>query len=209
MTILKLLSSSQGQKGNEANIELARQISLTNNKNAVKELVENLVNKDKNIQGDCLKTLYEIGYLKPELIADYYSEFIKLLTSKNNRLVWGSMIALATITDLKHKEIFGSLNEIIEVINKGSVITIDNGVDILAKLNKYDRYFDTTDPLLIDQLWECPIKQLPMYIEKSMKSLNKQNREMYATIIEKRKHECENDSQTKRLEKSLKEINKH
>lgn len=206
MTIIKLLSSSQGQKGNEANIELARQISLTDNKNAVKELLENLVNKDKNIQGDCLKTLYEIGYLKPELIADYYSEFIKLLTSKNNRMVWGSMIALATITDLKHKEIFSSLKEIIEVINKGSVITIDNGVDILAKLNKHDRYFNTTDPLLIEQLWKCQIKQLSQYIEKSQVSINKKNKEIYQTIIEKRKSECENESQLKRLEKLLKQI---
>ncbi len=209
MTIIKLLSSSQGLKGNEANIELAKQISATENKNAVKELVENLTNKDKNIQSDCIKTLYELGYLKPGLIANYYTEFIKLLTSKNNRLVWGGMIALATIVDLRHKEIFNSLKEIMDVINKGSVITIDNGIDILAKLNKHDRYFNTTDPLLIDQLWKCPIKQLPMYIEKSIKSINKQNKEIYATIIEKRKHECENDSQTKRLEKSLKEINKH
>lgn len=209
MTIIKLLSSSQGLKGNEANIELAKQISATDNRNAVKELIENLTNKDKNIQSDCIKTLYELGYIKPELISDYYNEFIKLLQSKNNRLVWGSMIALATIADLRHKEIFASLNEIVEIINNGSVITIDNGVEILAKLNKYDRYFNTTDPLLIDQLWKCPIKQLPMYIEKSMKSINKQNKEIYATIIEKRKHECESDSQIKRLEKSLKEINKH
>jgi len=58
MTVLKLLSSTQGLKGNEANIALARQISLTDNKNAVKELVDNLDNEDKNIQSDCIKTLY-------------------------------------------------------------------------------------------------------------------------------------------------------
>ncbi len=208
MTVLKLLSSTQGLKGNEANIALARQISLTDNKNAVKELVDNLDNEDKNIQSDCIKTLYELGYLKPELIADYHAEFIKLLTNKNNRLVWGGMISLATIVDLRHKEIFTSLKEIMETVNNGSVITIDNGVEILSKLNKYDKYFNTTDPLLIDQLWECPIKQLPMYIEKSLASINKLNKEIYQTIIEKRKTECDKDSQTKRLEKSLKQINK-
>lgn len=209
MTIIKLLSSSQGKKGNEANLELVKQISVTGNRNAVDELVENLSNKDKNIQSDCIKTLYELGYIKPELIADYCTEFIKLLSSKNNRLVWGGMIALATIADLRHKEIFAALKEIVEVINKGSVITIDNGVEILTKLNKHDRYFNTTDPLLIDQLWKCPIKQFPMYIEKSIKSINKKNKEIYATIIEKRKQECEKDTQIRRLDKSLKEINKH
>ena len=209
MTIIKLLSSSQGKKGNEANLELVKQISVTGNRNAVDELVENLSNKDKNIQSDCIKTLYELGYIKPELIADYCTEFIKLLSSKNNRLVWGGMIALATIADLRHKEIFAALKEIVEVINKGSVITIDNGVEILTKLNKHDRYFNTTDPLLIDQLWKCPIKQFPMYIEESIKSINKKNKEIYATIIEKRKQECEKDTQIRRLDKSLKEINKH
>jgi len=209
MSVIDLLSSSLGQKGNEANITLAKQISLTDNKEAIQELVRNLANKDKNIQSDCIKTLYELGYLKPEIIADYHNEFLKLLDNNNNRLVWGGMIALATIVDLRHKEIFASLNEIMKTINKGSVITIDNGIEILAKLNKHDKYFNTTDPLLIEQLWKCPIKQLPMYIEKTMKSITKQNKEIYATIIEKRKHECESDSQKKRLEKSLKEINKH
>jgi hypothetical protein len=207
MTIIKLLASSQGLKGNEANITLANQISLTDNTTAVKELVDNLDNKNKNIQSDCIKTLYELGYLKPELIADYHAEFIKLLANKNNRLVWGGMIALATIVDLRHTEIFTSLKEIMETVKNGSVITIDNGVEILAKLNKHDKYFNTTDPLLTDQLWKCPIKQLPMYIEKSIASINKLNKEIYQNIIEKRKQECENDSQIKRLEKSLKQIN--
>ncbi|MCX6252228.1 MAG: hypothetical protein NTX61_15945 [Bacteroidetes bacterium] len=206
MTVLHLLASKQGLKGNEANIELARQISLNDNKIAIKELVDNLDNQDKNIQSDCIKTLYEVGYLKPELITDYYAEFIKLLTNKNNRLVWGGMIALATIVDLRHKEIFDSLKKLMETVNKGSVITIDNGVEILAKLNKYDKYFNTTDPLLINQLWKCPIKQLPMYIEKSLTSINKLNKEIYKTIIEKRKNEFENDLQIKRIENSLKQI---
>ena len=208
MTILKLLSSSQGQKGNEANIELAKQLAVTGNINAVKELVENLNNKDKNIRNDCLKTLYEIGYLNPEMIGDYYGEFLKLLTSKNNRFVWGAMIALATITDLKHKEIFNTLDLIMNIINKGSVITIDNGIEILAKLNKYEQYLNITEPLLIEQLWKCPIKQLPQYIEKSQVSINTKNKEIYLTIIEKRKSEIENTSQLKRLEKLLKQINK-
>lgn len=206
MTVINLLASSQGLKGNEANISLAEEISKSNNKTAVKELVDNLNNKNKNIQSDCIKTLYETGYLKPELIADYHAVFIKLLTNKNNRLVWGGMIAISAITDLKHKEIFASLDKVMATVEKGSVITIDCGVEILAKLNKYNTYFNTTAPLLIEQLWKCPIKQLPMYIEKSLVSINKMNKEIYLAIIEKRKVECDKESQIKRLEKSAKQI---
>jgi hypothetical protein len=208
MTVLDLLASGQGFKGSEANIALAKQLSVSNDTLAIKELVENLNNKDKNVQSDCIKTLYELGYLKPELIASYYAEFIGLLTCKNNRLVWGSMIALATIVDLKHDELFSALSKIMEAVGKGSVITIDNGVEILSRLNKYDKYFNITDPLLAEQLWKCPIKQLPMYIEKVHDSVNIKNKEIYQTLIEKRLPECELYSQAKRLEESLKRINK-
>ncbi len=53
-----------------------------------------------------MKVLYEIGYLTPELIADYADDFLKLLRSKNNRMVWGGMIALATIAETKPREIW-------------------------------------------------------------------------------------------------------
>jgi len=208
MTILNLLSSSLGQKGNEANIELARQITMSENHEAVKELIQNLKNENKRIQGDCIKTLYETAYLKPEMIGDYYSDFLGLLTSKNNRLVWGGMIALMTITDLKSKEIFDSLDLIMKTVNSGSVITIDCGVEILARLNKYSEYFDTTDPILTEQLWKCPIKQLPMYAEKSLISINHKNRDIYKSIIVNRMTECEKDSQIQRLEKVSKLIDK-
>ncbi len=208
MTIIELLSSKQGIRGDKPNVELARQIAESDNAVAVRLLVENLSNKDKNIQSDCIKTLYEIGYMKPALIANEYESFINLLASKNNRLVWGGMIALSTIVDLKPEAVFASLKAIVGAMQKGSVITIDSGVVILAHLNKYDQYSGTIEPLLTEQLWKCPIKQLPMYLEKSLVSINQRNRSIYTMIVEKRKSECETDSQAKRLEKILKQIHK-
>ena len=207
MKVLDLLASTQGLKGSEANIVLAQKLAASENHEGIKVLVENLSNKDKRIQSDCIKTLYEIGYIKPRLISEYYKEFFKLLTSKNNRLVWGSMIALASIADLKQKEIFAELKLIMQTIKKGSVITVDAGIEILAKLNTNPDYFNTIDPLLFEQLWRSPIKQLPMYLEKSIICINYKNKEIYLSIIEKRIPECERDSQKKRLEKVKKQIN--
>jgi len=206
MSIINLLSSSLGQKGNDANIKLAKEIVEKESKNAIKELVDNLNNNDKKIQADCIKTLYEAAYINPQMIADYYSDFLSLLSNKNNRLVWGGMIALTTITDLKHKEIFTALDLISESIKKGSVITIDSGIDILAKLNRYNEYHNTIEPFLTEQLWQCPIKQLPQYMEKSLISITNQNKEIYQKIITERKSECDKESQIKRLEKVLKKI---
>ncbi len=49
MSIIKQLASSQGLKGNEANISLAKEIGENNDKQAIDELVQNLLNDDKKI----------------------------------------------------------------------------------------------------------------------------------------------------------------
>lgn len=46
------------------------------------------------------------------------------------------MTALSTITDLKHKEVFETLDKIMRVTDTGSVITTDNGVKNLIKLTR-------------------------------------------------------------------------
>lgn len=206
MTIIELLASSQGSRNSDANIALAKEIASTGNREAVAELVSLLKHTNRNIQSDSIKALYETGYRNPELIADYYADFLDLLNNKNNRLVWGSMVALTTIVHIRHKELFGSLGLIMDTINKGSVITIDCGVEILAKLNGFDAYHNTTDPLLMEQLSRCPIKQLPTYAGKAIEFLGNHNDEGYGHIIANRLDECEKESQRKRLERLLKSI---
>jgi len=206
MPIIELLASSQGSRSSAANIALAEEIASSGNEDAVSELIILLKHKDRNIQGDSLKTLYETGYRRPELIAPYYADFLDLLTNRNNRLVWGGMIALTTIVHIRHKELFKSLDLIMDTVNKGSVITIDCGVEILAKLNFYNAYHNTTDPLLMEQLTRCPIKQLPTYASKSLAHIGDHSREGYKNILTNRLNECEKESQRKRLEQVLKSM---
>ncbi len=206
MSILKSLSSSIGRKDKEQNKKLAAEIANHDNIEAIKELITSLNSNDKNIQSDCIDTLYEVGYRKPELIADYHNDFFKLLDSKNNRLVWGGMIALSTITDLKHKEVFEVLDKIMIITDTGSVITIDNGVKILIKLTKNSEYFETTNYLLMKQLLKCPIKQLPMYSERTLECITDKNKPEFVQLLENRFPECEKESQKKRLEKILKRM---
>ena len=206
MSVLNFLSSVLGHRDNKANIALAKDIALNENKKAIKELVENLKHKNQKIQGDCIKVLYETAYLKPQLIANYHQEFLELLSNKNNRMVWSGMIALSAIADLRAKELFASLDLILSTVEQGSVITIDCGVIILSKLNTHAAYFNTTNPLLMEQLWKCPVKQLPMYIETAMISINSKNKKAYQGLIEKRREECEKDSQIKRLDKALRKM---
>ena len=139
MSVLNKLASSQGRRDNIPNQELTKEIAETNNRNSVSELVEILQHsKDKRIQSDCIKTLYEIEYIKPESISDYYKYFLELLKSKNNRLVWGAMIAFNTISKIKPKEIYENLVEILNATDNCSVITKDNGYRNFDE-SKYDK----------------------------------------------------------------------
>src|SRR2546422_884291 len=100
MSALEKIASMQGRRDEVPNQELAKELAAKADRKGIKEIADNLWNKDKNIQADCIKVLYEIGYLKPELIGGYVSDFVKLLSSKNNRLVWGAMTALTTVAEI-------------------------------------------------------------------------------------------------------------
>ncbi len=58
------------------NQQLARELAETENTVGIKEIAESLNHKNRSVQSDCLKVLYEIGYLKPALIADYAAAFL-------------------------------------------------------------------------------------------------------------------------------------
>ena len=113
MTILDKLASALNRSDEAPNQELAKQIATKNDRNAVKELIENLTNKNATIQNDCIKVLYEIGEHKPSLVVEYLKDFIALLNSKNNRLQWGAMAAIDTITLEDPKAIYSVLSKIV------------------------------------------------------------------------------------------------
>ncbi len=207
MSIIEKLATSLGRKDDVPNQELAKEIASTNDNNSVSELIDILkTTTDKKLQSDCIKTLYEIGYLKPKLISEYYPFFIELLKSKYNRLVWGAMIALYTISKIKPKELFENLPTILKAIDNGSVITKDFGTRILIVLSGIPDFENDAFALLMEQLRKCEPKQLPMYAEKCLPILDGKNIETFIELLNARFDELEKDSQKKRIEKVLKRL---
>ena len=86
-----------------------------------KNFIDNLNNKSKDIQNDCIKVLYEIGERKPSLVADYAKDFVALLDHKNNRLQCGAMTAPDSLILHNSKTIYTGLTKIIAAAGKGSV----------------------------------------------------------------------------------------
>lgn len=206
MTIIDKLATSLNRRDEVPNQILAQEISDHDDKKGVKELIDNLSNKSKDIQNDCIKVLYEIGERKPDLIAGYTNEFIKLLTHKNNRLQWGAMSALDAITLERPKEIYSLLTKIVEAADKGSVITKDHAVNILIKLCSIKQYADQAFSLLREQLLNSPTNQLPMYAERAVPVINDKNKEAFIKALLSRFDEIDKDTKRKRIEKVIKKI---
>ncbi|MES2652740.1 MAG: hypothetical protein V4663_13445 [Bacteroidota bacterium] len=206
MTILNSLASALNRRDEIPNQELAKNIAEADNKLAVKELVKNLENKDKNIQSDCIKTLDEIGKLNPKLITEHIDKLLTLLTHKNNRLQWGAMAAIHAVANENLEAVYRALPFIIACADKGSVITNDHCVGILVKLCAKKEYAEDAFSLLNERLLKSPTNQLPMYAEMALPIINDQNSAIFVRTLTTRLPEIEKDTKRKRVEKILKKI---
>ena len=208
MSALDRIAHFQNRRDEVPNQELARALAAAKGQAGIHEIAENLWNKDKNIQSDCLKVLYETGYIDPALIADFTGDFLRLLKSRNNRLVWGAMIALSTVADIKADEIFLHLDEVIEVMQKGSVITMDNGIKILGLVaSQKDEFRRVIFPTLLDHLKTCRPKEVPQHAEKTLPAVNSGNKSEFIQVLEKRLVDM-TASQAARLKKTIKTAEK-
>lgn len=197
-----------GRNDEEPNIELAILLCNTKDTQGIKEIVKGLKHEKQQVVNDCIKVLYEIGEREPELIAEYVLDFIQLLKSKNNRLVWGSMTALSKIIYLKPKEVFENINTVINAYEKGSVITVDNAISVFAELCKAGQiYEETIFKYILKHLETCRPKEVGQHSERAYICINKSNSEEFLHVLLKRR-ECLIDSQKKRVDKLIRKIEK-
>lgn len=204
MSILTKLACMQNRRDEAPNKDLARELAEKKDTEGIKQIVENLWNKDKNIQSDCASVLEQVGLLDPGLIENYVSDFLKLLSSRNNRLVWGAMITLAMVADRKPKEIFDDLNNVVETIKGGSVITRDNGIKTLATVASVNaEYNQIIFPLLIEHLKGCRPKSVPQYAESILRAVTPANQGQYLDVLNQR-FDTLSASQQRRVKKLLK-----
>ena len=187
MTVLHQIAYFQQRRDEVPNQELARDLAEQRDLAGIREIAENLANDNAQIQSDCVKVLYEIGYREPQLIAAYAPAFLALLSSRNNRLVWGGMIALSTIAGIVADDLFVHRALIEEAIEHGSVITADNGIKTLARIAAADpRYAEAIFPSLLRHLETCREKDLPQYAESVAVAVNTANKHAFIATLEQR-----------------------
>lgn len=209
ISVLSHLASSIGRRDQNPNKELAEKIIRDNKTDWIKELVNNVNNKSRVIQGDCIKVLDEISAIKPELISPYTEEILQILKSKNNRMIWGSMAVLDNICLLNPSYFFNTLPDIMSALDSASVITRDHGVKILTKLAKTPDYYQTVWPLYIEQLQNSPENQFPSYTEWGAAVVQKQDLGEFIAIIKEHLLSINQTSRINRLNKVLKALQKN
>jgi hypothetical protein len=208
MSIINELASALNRRDEVPNQELAAKIASSKNKEAVKELIENLWVKSKDIQNDCIKVLYEVGALDPSLIAPYAATFLGLLKHKNNRLQWGGMAALDSMVSEKPDFIYQSVPAILDAVYKGSVITMDGAVNIFIKLCGIPKYAENAFDILLEVIQKAPTNQLPMYAERAMPIVTAANKTRFLEVLNGRLNEIEKESKRKRVEKVISKVQK-
>ena len=207
MSVLNRLASSLGRRDEIPNQELAQDLAASQDRQGIQEIAKNLWSKDRNIQADCIKVLYEIGSIEPGLISDYAEDFVKLLRSKNNRLVWGGMTALGEVAKANPDAVFKHLDEIKKAKEIGSVITVDNAISILAYTavaNK--KYSEAVFPYLLEHLLSCRPKEVPQHAEKILPAVRSANKVDFVKVLEKRMEDL-SGSGLIRVKKVIKKVN--
>jgi len=202
--MLEKLAHSLGRNDEEPNIELAKKLAKEKNKKGIKEIVDGLNNPKEQIANDCIKVLYEIAEISPELISEYVSNFIQLLKSRNNRLVWGSMTALSKIVSLNPDEVFKNLDIIVRAYEKGSVITVDNSISVFAELVKAGKKYEKkVFPIIIEHLQKCRPKEVAQHAERAFICINKNNSKIFKETLLKR-YKSLTEPQKRRVDKLIK-----
>lgn len=205
-SIIAQLASTLGRKDEAPNTELATRIAGTNDTKAVKELTELLAHKNKEVQSDAIKVLYETGEQNPALIAPHAATFLALLQHKNNRLVWGAMTALDSITAITPDAIHEHLPTIMDAAGKGSVIAKDHFISILIRLAGIKKYEEDMMTLLLDQFKASATNQLPMYAEQALTAIPPTFKNGFIAVLTHRLPDIEKESKRKRVEKVIRKL---
>ncbi len=203
--MLEQIASAQNRNDEQPNIALAQQLAQTQDKAGIAEIVSGL-GMDSATAGDCVKVLYELGARKPELIAPYADVFLDLLASKNNRLVWGAMTALACIAPIDPAPVLARLDDVRAAYRRGSVITVDNSISVFAALCAADRRAgEQILPLLLQHLAGCRAKEVPQHLERMAPCFTAENAARFRAVVQGRYGEL-SAPQRARVDKVMKRM---
>lgn len=187
MSALDRIAYFQDRRDEEPNKELARALAETSDRAGIEQIVAGLGHKESRVRSDCIKVLYELGYLKPDLISGHAEAFLELLESRNNRLVWGAMTALSTVAHMRAELLCEQFDRLVRAIDSGSVITRDRGIRVLAAIaGQEGACRQQALEFLLKDLAECRPKDVPQHGGSALGAIGPDERDRFVAILRER-----------------------
>lgn len=206
MSYINQIGYHLGRRDEVPNQELGRLLSDKEDLEGIREIASYLFDKNKSIASDCLKVLYELSYHKPHLIVDYYEDFITLLNSKNNRMVWGAMIAIASIAKVEPDMVYKDHALMTEKIETGTLITHVSGVMALIHMaTESEDVYDQIKDQLFKLQADCRPIDFAKRAERMMESVRADDIDEYVDILSSNLDKLSKAGQ-KRTEKVIKQL---
>lgn len=200
MGIESRLASAFDRRDEQPNIELAEDLARSGDKEQVAELTALLTEGKKPQRHDAIKTVYELGERRPELLAAH----IGILKGKDNRMLWGAMSGLAALAATCPDEIMAELDLVLDAADRSSVIAKDKLMVILSELNRDERFRAHITPVILNRMRHAAVNQLPMYAELAAPAMANADKPAFREVLEHRLKDLSQPAKRRRIEKVLK-----
>ena len=166
------LSGALGHGDDVPNIMLAEELSREGDVLGVAELARLLCEGSRDQQKGAIKVLYEVGERTPALISVHSEVFFTHMVGLDFRLVWGSLMALASISLVEPRLVLSRIEDICSAADVSSVLAKDQVFNILWNLLDTEPEF-TPDlaPVLFRRLENSSAYQFHRYAEKALQIL--------------------------------------
>lgn len=184
MSISDRLACALERNDEQPNIALAEDLAKSANKADIAELVDITSNGTKAERHDAIKALYELAERRPELVAPHIYKILKLLNTKDNRMIWGAMSALAALAEHVPATMIENLDQILKAADKGSVIAKDKVMVLLSTLNSIDKYREQVTPIILNRLTHSAVNQVPMYVELAAPTIAGADKAKFISLVQ-------------------------
>ncbi len=205
MAVQDFLSSALGQKDQAPNHQLARRIVA--GEFSAGELVaffETRPHPDE--QKDAILTLAYVAEQSPDLMVPYVDFLLQNFHSKINRVVWGSMIALAHIASKIPDKMYQSLPAVIDAMHATTVVGRDHGFKILVVCYGQEKYREDVFALILEEILLAPSNQVGQYVERFIEVILPEHTDVLKKVLEELRKELTDPHHLRRLEKNLRKL---
>lgn len=204
--IASRLANAMDRQDEEPNVLLADELAQTKDGRGIAQIAEIAAAGRKPAQNDAIKVLYEVGARDAVLLRPHVQLFLKQIHSRNNRMVWGSLTALAQIARIDADPIAENLDSILSAADGGSVIAKDQAVQILIALLRRPDLAAVATAHLFARLQAAAVNQLPMYAERIHAALDRPDQPQFRRILLQRLADDMPPSKRRRIEAVIKKL---